>query len=333
MTYNLIIKDIKEKKFKPIYFLCGNEPYFIDAISNAIEKSVLSNQEKAFNQTVFYGKDTNIETVITSARRYPMMSPYQVIIVKEAQLLDKIESIQFYAKEPLKTTILCICFKYKSIDRRKKFIKEINKTGVVFESKKLYDNQIQTWIHQQVMTKGCDISPKASRMLNDFLGNDLSKIDNELKKLYLNLNDEKTINSQTVEKYIGISKDYNNFELQNALGQKNALKAQQIVKYFGANQRKNPIYITVAVLFNYFNKILIYHYLKEKHNNQLVASKLGVNPFFVKDYRTAALNYKPREVIEIISVLREYDLKSKGVNYKNMDQGELLKELVYKIMH
>jgi DNA polymerase-3 subunit delta len=327
-----IVTDIKQKNLKPIYILMGEEAYYIDKISDFIEANVLSEEEKGFNQMVMYGRDVTIEDVVGQAKRFPMMAEYQVVIVKEAQDLSRsIDKLSAYAKNPQPTTILVICYKYKKIDKRKALYKEAKKTGVVFESKKLYENKIPDWIRRVLSPKNYTIEPKASIMLGEFLGTDLSKINNELEKLQIVLPVGTQITAQHIEENIGISKDYNNFELQKAIGVKNKTKAFKIVHYFGENPKDNPMVVTVSILFNYFSQLLKLHGLSDK-NPRNVASKLGVNPYFVNDYLSAAKYYPMRQVSQVIGTIREFDLKSKGVNANAVPQGDLLKEMLVRIM-
>jgi len=332
MNFEQILGDLKNKIYYPVYFLAGEEAYYIDEISDYIEDNVLTDTEKEFNQTVIYGRETDVLSIISFAKRYPMMANYQVVIVKEAQDVQKIEELISYLENPLDSTLLVINYKYKRADKRKSFFKQIDKKGVLFESKKLYDNQIAGWINNYVREKGYDITPKASIMLTEFLGTDLSKVVNEISKLILNVPEKATINDELVERNIGISKDFNIFELQNAIGTRNVLKTNQIANYFAANPKENPIVKTVTILFGYFSKLLIYHQLKDKSRNS-VASALSINPFFVKDYQTASRSYSYQKLTRIISYLREYDLKSKGVENISTTDGELLKELLFKILH
>ncbi|MCB2221406.1 MAG: DNA polymerase III subunit delta [Bacteroidetes bacterium] len=332
MKFEQIISDLKNKIYYPVYFLAGEEPYYIDTISDYIEDHVLSDVEKEFNQTVVYGRDTDVLAIISQAKRYPMMANYQVVIVKEAQNIQKIEELLPYVENPLSSTLLVINYKYKKVDKRKSFFKQLDKKGVLFESKKLYDNQVAGWINSYVAQKGFKITPKASAMLAEFLGTDLSKIVNEVNKLVLNVPASSEINDELVERNIGISKDFNIFELQNAIGTRNVLKANQIINYFAANPKENPLVKTITLLNTFFSKILIYHQLADKSRNN-AASALSVNPFFVKDYQDAARHYSIGKLIKIIGYLREYDLKSKGVGNISTSDGELLKELLYKIMH
>jgi len=334
MTFDQILQQLKTKTYSPVYFLMGEEPYYIDEITNYIAKNVLTEEEKAFNQTVLYGKDTDITNIILSARRYPMMAQHQVIIVKEAQNFKEIEELAVYAENPLSSTILVINYKYKSLDKRKKLYKTITKNGgVLFESKKLYDNQVGTWLNSFLKTKGLSIDITANRVLIEYLGNDLSKIAHEIEKLRIALGSSaKTISLTDIERNIGISKEFNNFELIKAIFQKNVIKANQIIQSFGKNPKNNPIQVTTATIFGYFQKLMAYHYLPDKSKNA-VASALKINPFFVTDYSTGARNYSARKVIQVISLLREYDMKSKGYKSNVTDNGELLKELIFKIIH
>ncbi len=332
MTFEQILNNLKNKIYYPVYFLAGEESYYIDEISDYIEDHVLTDVEKEFNQTVIYGRETDVLSIISNAKRYPMMANYQVVIVKEAQDIKNIDELLPYIENPLDSTLLVINYKYKKIDRRKSFYKQVDKKGVLFESKKLYDNKIAGWINNYVKEKGYDITPKASAMLTEFLGTNLSKVVNEISKLILNVPEKATINDELVERNIGISKDFNVFELQKAIGSKNVLKVNQIGNYFAANPKENPLIKTVSILFGYFSKLMIYHQLTDKSRNS-IASALSVNPFFVQDYQVAARNYSLKKLIKIIDLLKEYDLKSKGVNNISISDGELLKELLFKILH
>ena len=340
MTANDIIKDLKSRRFKPLYLLHGEEPYFIDHVSDYMERHILSDAEKGFNQTVLYGKDTDIMAVLNAAKRYPMMADYQVIIVKEAQEMkwgkedsDKkgINPVLSYLENPLSSTVLVFCYKYGKFDKRKKAYKAIDKNGLVFESASLYDNKIPGWIEGYVADKKYRISAQAAAMLCEYLGNDLSKIANELDKLMLNIAAGQEIGLKDIQDNIGISKEYNVFELQSALVKRDVFKANQIVNYFEANPKANPVVLVLGNLNNFFSKVLLYHYVKDK-TPQNVARELGVNPYFIKDYEQAARNFDYYRSTQIIGWLREYDLKSKGVN-SNASHGDLLKELVFKILH
>lgn len=340
MTANEIIKEFKNRKPKPLYLLHGEEPYFIDMVSDYAEKNLLSDAEKGFNQTVLYGKDTDMMTVLNAAKRYPMMSDYQLVLVKEAQDMkwgkeddDKkgIDPVLSYFENPLASTVLIFCYKYGKFDKRKKTYKAIDKKGVIFESTSLYDNKVPGWIEDYASDKGYKMDQQATAVMAEYLGNDLSKIANELDKLMLNVSAGQTITTQHVQDNIGISREYNVFELQAALSKKDPFKVSQIVNYFEANPKANPIVLVLGNLNNFFSKVLLYHYAKDK-SPQSLARELGVNPYFVKDYELAARGYNYGKTMQIISLLREYDLKSKGVD-SNDGPGELMKELMFKILH
>jgi DNA polymerase-3 subunit delta len=332
-TFEEIMSDLKNRIYKPVYFLAGEEPYYIDLIASYIEEKVLPESEKAFNQMVLYGEDTTMQAIIETSRRFPMMSNHQVIMVKEAQFLKKIEDLIYYIEKPLLSTILVFNYKYKVLDKRTKLYKLIDSNAVYFESNRLRDYQVPPWIERYLMSKGIKTEPNASAMLTEYLGTDLHKIVNELDKLLINLPAGRPIiTTELIERNIGISKDYNNFELQKAIGEKNILKANMIVHYFADNPKDNPITLTIASLFSYFTKVLTYHYLTDKSKNN-VASVLKVNPFFVKDYETTAAKYSVKKTVEIIGLLRTYDMKSKGFGDLSSTPGDLLKELVYKILH
>ena len=332
-TYEEIISDLKKRIFKPVYFLAGEEPYYIDLITDYIQDKVLPEDEKAFNQIILYGDDTNIPAVIDTARRFPMMASHQVLIIREAQSLKKIEDLIVYLEKPLLSTILVFSYKYKTIDKRTKLYKSLETRAVYFESVKLRDYHIPAWIERYLMGKGIKTDPSASAMLTEYLGTDLHKIVNELDKLIITLPAGKPfITTALIEKNIGISKDYNNFELQKAIGEKNILKANMIVHYFADNPKDNPITLSIASLFGFFSKLLTYHYLTDKSKNN-VASVLKVNPFFVKEYENSAVKYNVSKTVQIISLLRTYDMKSKGFNDPGTDPGDLLKELVFRILH
>jgi len=325
-----IVTSIKKGDLKPIYFLMGEEAYYIDAIAKFIEDTVLTEEEKGFNQTILYGRDVAIDSIVSTAKRFPMMAERQVVIVKEAQDLSRtIENLVSYIENPQPSTVLVICYKYKKLDKRKKLYKAIEKVGVLFESKKLYDNRVPDWIRRVLAGKGYSITPKASQMLVEFLGNDLGKINNELEKLKLICKPEEEINAQIIEENIGISKDFNNFELQNAISNRNVKKAFGIIQYFTHNPKSHPLVLTVSLLFSFFSKVLKYHALQNKSQ---AAKVLGVSPYFIKDYEIAARNYPMKKVSTIIAAIREIDMKSKGVG-ANLSQGDLLKELLLKVMN
>lgn len=328
-----VVNAIKNGDIKPIYFLMGEEPYYIDKIADYIEDNVLQEEEKGFNQMILYGRDTSIDEIVSNAKRYPMMAERQVLIVKEAQDLSRsIEKLADYAENPQHTTTLVMCYKYKKIDKRKKLYKNVAQVGVILESKPLYENKVAGWIQQTLKSRGYTISPKAAQMLVEFLGTDLSKIDNELQKLQLISPKGSQITPELIEENIGISKDFNNFELRKAIGLKDTLKAHRIINYFSQNPKDNPMVVTVSLLFSYFSQILQYHGLPDKSKGA-VAKQLKVNPYFVDDYVVAARNYPMKKVSHAIGLLHEADVKSKGVGAVGVPQGDLLKELLVKIMN
>jgi DNA polymerase-3 subunit delta len=329
---NEIVETIKNGNPKPIYFLMGEESYYIDKISDFIENNVLKEEERGFNQVVLYGRDVSVEEIISQAKRFPMMAEKTVVIVKEAQELSRtIEKLVSYVENYQPSTVLVLNYKYKTLDKRKKLNKLISKAGIVFESKKLYDNQVADWIRKVLNGRNYQMEPKAAQMLVEFLGTSLSKISNELDKLTLVLPEGSIINPNHIEENIGISKDFNNFELRKAVGNRNILKANQIINYFSNNPKNNPLVMTISLLNSYFTQLLVYHGLKDK-SKMNVAKSLGVSPYFVNDYVVASRSYPMRKVSLIIGFLREADLKSKGVG-ASISQNDLLKELLFKIMH
>lgn len=332
LTFQQIITDIHKKKYAPIYFLMGEEPYFIDMISDTLEEEVLDESEKAFNQIVVYGRDVDIDTVATHAKSFSMMGGYMVVIVKEAQDLKNIEDFEKYIDSIPPTTILVFDYKYKKIDKRRALAKKIDKIGVLFESKKLYENNIPGWIQTYLSDKGYTITPKATQMLTDYLGTDLHKVRNELDKLVIAMPKTKKIDDADVERNIGISKDFNVFELQNAIGQRDVMKANRIVHYFGDNPKENPLLVTAIALYGYFTKLLKVHYATDPSPNGLAAA-LGVSPFFVRDYQMAARNYSIADCVRCISILRDFDLKAIGYNAPDVSEKDLYREMVFRILH
>ncbi len=331
MTFDEIIVDLKARKFKPVYFLTGEEPYFIDAITDHLAEQVLNESEKAFNQLILYGRDTDIRTVITSARRFPMQAPYQLIIVKEAQQLKSLEGLEHYLAAPANTTILAFAYKFRSIDKRTRLAKLIAEKCVLFEAEKIRDDKVPVWINAYLGGHGCQIEPKAASLLVDYLGSDLGKLVNELGKLMLVIPaGSRKITAELIEKNIGISKDFNNFELNRALVARDVVKANRIIRYFGSNPRNNPFVLTISSMFYYFSKLLQYHGLTDK-NRENVAARLGIRPYFVAEYQQAARIFPLTKTRQIISLLREYDLKAKGSSAAS--EKELLKELIFKILH
>ena len=317
-----------------MYFLSGEEPYFIDNITSLLENSVLDEGLKGFNQSVVYGRDVTVKDVTDLCRQYPMMGNYQVVIVKEAQYLDQIEDLESYINTPLDTTILIIAYKHKKIDKRRSFYKKMSssKSTIVFNSEKVRDYLIPNWIESEIRAKGYSISPLALRLMSEYLGNDLGKISNEIGKLVINLSKDTQITENEIEQNIGISKDYNLFELQNALSEMDQLKAHRIIQYFEANPKDHPLQMISVVLHNYFMKVFLYHNIRNKEPN-IIASELGVPPYFVKDYSKASRSFSSKKIVNIISQIKILDLKSKGVGSNNATSYGELKELVFRIMN
>ncbi len=332
-----LLAKLKKKEYSPIYFFQGEEAYYIDQLSDYIEDHVLNEGEKSFNQSVFYGKDSDIMTILNSARRFPMMSDYQVILVKEAQHLkfkieDQKDPLVAYLENPLKSTILVFCYKYGSLDKRLKFAKILEKHAEVVTTKKLYDDAIPGWIDSYLSAKKIKIEQSASNLLAEYLGTDLSKIANELDKLILVCGEGHKITTSDIEKNIGISKEYNVFELQKAIGRRDLFRSQQIAAYFAANPKQNNIVQSIGSLINYFIKLLTYHAVA-KEGEQKIAAVLKVNPYFLKDYQIAARNYNFQQTQRAIHLLHEYDVRSKGVGTTGeYREGDLLKELLVKVM-
>lgn len=332
-SYEQILTDLRKKAYSPVYFLMGEEPYYIDYLSDFIQNNVLNETEKEFDQTILYGKDVDINTVINAAKRYPMMSPYQVLIVKEAQLIKDWDNLVHYLSNPLKSTILVFCYKYGTPDKRKKWFQDLQKTAIIYESVKLRDYEIEAWISKYCKSKNVGIEDKAVAMLKDFLGTDLSKLVNELDKLVLTKPaDMQRITPDLVEKNIGISKDYNVFELQAALISRDVLKANRIIQYFSENKKANPMVLVLAQLFKFFSELMLYHYLPDKSQGA-VASELKINPYFVKDYQKASHVFGAWKTMNIISYIRETDARYKGIDNPSTDEADLLIELIYKILH
>lgn len=328
---NQLITDIKGGKIAPIYFLMGEEAYYIDMISDFIESNVLAEEEKGFNQMVLYGKEVSIQDIVSNAKRYPMMAERQVIIVKEAQnLIKTIEQLVDYAKNPQPSTVLVFNYKYKSLDKRKALFKTLSKSAVVFESKKIYEDKIPSWIQNYLSAKKISITPKAALMLSEFLGNDLSKIANELNKLEIVVGTQREITPEIIEENIGISKDFNNFELQKAIGHLNHKKAYQIVNYFAQNSKQHPFVLTISILYLYFKKLMTLHTVRDR-NPGAVSKALGVNPYFVNEYIAVSRNFPMKRISGVLETLRKYDAKSKGVG-ANLSPRDLYNELIYNIL-
>lgn len=332
-----VLADIKQNKYAPIYFLQGEEPYYIDLITAAIEKNALQESEKGFNQVIMYGKDAEVNKIITNARRYPMMAERQVVIVKEAQEIPDLNKeegqrlLESYIKNPLPSTILVFAHKYKTLDGRKSLSKAFAAGAVMVTAKKIYDNKIPEWVNNYVKARGHSIDMKATQMLADFIGNNLSSLSNEIDKIIINLKEKATIDAGLIQRFVGISKEYNAFELQKALAIKDVVKANRIVNYFEANPKSNPIVLIIGVLYTYFAKLLQVHHAKDKSEKN-IASLLQLHPFLVKEYMIAVRNYPAHKIMENIHHLRVADLHSKGVN-ANIEQGQILRELVFKLIH
>ncbi|AGC78637.1 DNA polymerase III delta subunit [Nonlabens dokdonensis] len=328
-----IIADLKQKRYAPVYFLCGAEPYFIDQVSDYIEDNVLDEGEKGFNQMVIYGKETTMEEVLENAKRYPMMAEHQVIIVKEAQhLVKQLAKLESYVENPQTTTILVFAYKYKTPDGRSKITKLLKKHAVYMESKPLYENKVPAFVTGRLKEMGYQIDPNATRMLVEYLGTDLGKINNELSKLAIVHSKDRPITPQVIEDNIGISKDYNNFELRKAMGMRDVVKVHQIINYFADNPKDNPLVLTTAQLYSFFTQLLKVHTIKDKNNAQAVAKAAGVNPFFVQEIMTAAKNYPMKYCSRAIKTIRDMDVKSKGVGTHQANHHDLLKEALVNIM-
>ncbi len=340
LTFEQIITDLKKKIYKPIYYLMGEESYYIDQITNYIEKNILPDDEKSFNQTVLYGKDTDIGTLLNTARRFPMMANHNVVILKEAQNLKGIEGLAskeidpflLYAENPPPSTIMVINLRDKSLHKGKKIFKTIDKNGAVFESKRIYENKVGDWITKHLKDAGYSIDMRAAELMASHLGNNLSKVVKEIEKLTIIVPKGSTITLKEIEENIGISKDFNIFELQNALGKKDIYKSNLIITHLGQNPKTKSIIPLIAFLYSFFTKLLLVHSSADRSNPGL-ASLLGVNPYFMRDYLAAAQNYSKTKCIHIIGFLREYDTKSKGIDSPTIDDLELMRELVYKILH
>lgn len=333
--YLEILRDVRSGVFKPVYFLMGEESYFIDLITEAIIKHALTDDERDFNQTIMYGADVpNYGVVVNAAKRYPMMAQRQLVVVKEAQQIPNIEMLSYYLKQPLSSTVLVINHKYGTV-KGKKLLSEIEQVGVVYESKKLYDNQLPAFINNYVADMGYTIEMKAIQMLADFIGSDLNRLSSELDKLRISMGEKnKRITPDDVERNVGVSKDFNNFELLNAIVMRNALKANQIVNYFERNPKSNPFIVTISVLFGFFSNLLIAYFAADKSEQGLMQELKLRSTFQARDYVTAMRNYNAFKCIDVISLLRQYDSRSKGIGTtSNTTEGEMLRELVFKIMH
>ncbi len=334
MTFEQVLSDLKNKIYKPIYLFTGNEPYYGDVITEYISQNILTDSEKAFNQTIIYGKDSKVNDVADLCRRFPMMANNQVVILKEAQDLRDFSEFLDYFLNPLASTIFVINYKYKTLKKNTKVYKAIAKNGVVIEGKKLYDNEMPKWINNFIAEKNKKIEPKATHLLVEYLGTNLSKMASELNKLLVAIEGKSdTIIVDNVTENIGISKDYNIFDFNDALGEKDILKANTIVNYMGQNQKETPIQMVIPSIFSFFHKVLSYKLLKDKSQRNIFTTLGTGSNFIVNKYRKAANNYDNKKIVEIISILREYDLKTKGVGANNIANHDLLKELTFRILH
>ncbi len=333
-----VLVELRQDTYHPVYFLQGEEPYFIDLLSDYIESNALEEAEKGFNQMIMYGKDSTMDVVLTNARRFPMMASRQVVIVKEAQEIvnfgrqDAQKLLQAYIENPSPTTVLVFCYKYKTLDGRKAITKAISKNAILVDCKKIYEDKLPGWIFDYVKSKNATIDHGTAQLLSDYIGNNLERLSSEINKVLINLKEPAKINTEAVQKYVGISKDYNVFELQKSLTFKDNLKAQRIVQYFAANPKLNPIIPIIAVLFGFFAKLLILQQSKSSSDDAL-AQELRIRPFFLKDYILAARNYPRDQVISNIGYLKTADLMVKGVGNQRTAHGEILKELIFKLMH
>ncbi|MEY8759117.1 DNA polymerase III subunit delta [Chryseobacterium tongliaoense] len=333
---DLILKNIKNKEVLPIYFFHGEEAYFIDVVVKAFEHEFLEEDEKAFNQTVAYGKDTSYQEILSLARQFPMMGDKQVIIVKEAQDLKLNEEenriLEAYVENPVPSTVLIFAHKHKKLDSRKKVTKALDKAKALFLSESIKENNLPKWIADECIKLSIKTAPNISHLLAEYLGNDLSRIANELNKLKIILKNDEVLDGSIIENHIGISKEYNVFELQKALGTKNANAAFKIAHFMGKNPKNNPFVMMLASLYNYFSNVIMYQTMMGQ-SPQTIASQMGINPYFIKDYAESARLYPLKHATRVISILREFDMKGKGLGAVNMSEAELIKELVYKIIH
>lgn len=332
MDSKQIIQQVQQKNFHPVYLLHGEEPFYIDSISRAIVENALEEHERDFNQTIVYGKDADVLAVISEAKGFPMMSERKLVIVREAQDLKDIDKLEMYCSQPNPTTLLVLEYKYKKFDSRKKMYKEVAKNGLVYHSEKIKEYQLIDWITNYLKTTEYGITPKASSLLADFLGNDLGKITNELDKLALLLQKGTTINEVHIEENIGISKDYNVFELINALAVRDVPKALRIADYFDKNPKSGPLVVIISNVFTFFSRLMRIHFLSNK-SSDAVAKELKVHPYATRELIQATKIYPPKKISANVAILHEYDLKSKGVGNASFTEGELLNELIYKLMH
>ena len=336
VTFDSIMRDLKARKYSPVYYLMGDEPYYIDKIADYIAEHVLQPEERDFNQTILFGSDVSASLIADTARRYPMMSEYQVVIVKEAQNVKNTEALEKYFKAPMNSTILVMCHKNGTVDGRKKeYMKAILSAGVLFESKKLRDRDLPAFIENYLKARQVSIDPKSTQMIADNIGADLSRLTGELDKVILSLSEQdRRVTPQIVEDQIGVSKEFNGFELRDAIVNRNVFKANQIIKYFNENPKAGSIYSFLPMLFNYFQNLMIAYYAPNNKSQEGVAEWLEMrSPWAAKDYMTGMRNYTAMKVMQIISKIREIDAKSKGLDNPNTPPGELMKELIFYILH
>ena len=331
MMGNTIISDWVKHKYKPLYWLEGEEEYFIDKVMEYAETQILNESERAFNLTVFYGKDAEWPDIINACRRYPMFAERQVVLLKEAQQMRDIERLEAYIENPLSSTIFVVSYKDKKVDGRTRLAKLLKEKGIVLTTKKLYDNQLPEWTEELIQSKDHTISSKALMLLVDHIGNDLSRIENEVDKILINLFERKNITEDDVEKYVGVSKDFNVFELQTALATKNLPRAIQIIQYFEANPKAASIQLILPSLYSFFSKVFMIHGLNSR-DEKTIAASLGINAFFIKDYIKAASIYAYPDVEKLILLLSHYNLKSIGINNSGTADASLLKEMVVKMI-
>ncbi|MDV7695444.1 DNA polymerase III subunit delta [Chryseobacterium soli] len=333
---DLILKNIKNKEVLPIYFLHGEEAYFIDVAVKSFEHDLLAEDEKAFNQTVVYGKDTSYQEILSLARQFPMMGDRQLIIVKEAQDLklneEENRALEAYIENHVPSTVLVFAHKHKKLDSRKKAAKALDKAKALFLSESVKESNLPKWIADECVALKIKTAPNISHLLAEYLGNDLSRIANELNKLKIILKEGQILDGTIIENHIGISKEYNVFELQKALGTKNASAAFKIAHFMGKNPKNNPFVMMLASLYSYFSNVIIYQTMIGQPQ-QVIASQMGINPYFIKDYAESARLYPLKHATRVISILREFDMKGKGLGAVNMSEAELIKELVYKIIN
>ena len=331
MSFEKIISEWKKGVFKPVYWLEGDENYYIDKVMDYAEHQILSENEAGFNLSVYYGKDSNWADIMNSCRRYPMFSEKQVVLLKEAQQMRDIEKLETYVENPLNSTVFVVSYKEKKLDGRTKFAKTVKEKGVLLTTKKMYENQLPEWTQKLVESKGLSISRKGVMLLVDHIGNDLNRIENEITKIAVNLETRKNITEEDIEEYIGISKEYNVFELQSALVNKDLAKAIRIIQYFEANPKAAPIQLVLPSLYGLFSKVIMIYGMNSR-DEKAVAATLGVNPFFVKDYLKAAALYNYPQVEAALLLLHEYNLKSVGVNDAGTEDASLLKEMLVKMI-